>query len=500
MARIFQDSAGTTPVTTFDQPVGKIVRGAGTVDLVQSDPGKRPTMKLFEPVSAAPRWYLYCPAGTGLEAVVDAGEYEVASLDPWGGVAYETVTSDGSTPIAFTRSTMIMDILFRTPIFSEGEKVAIEQYWSKWKIEPEVDDLYMAGQRGVFLDFSDQSTLFQTDDTSTPVTDVNDPIGLALDLSGNGVNMVQTVQAARGQYKTDGDAYRVQLDKVDDNYEFDFTGSGGFEATWYQPSKEGLVKGKLLIPDGVWKLARERPNSFPSNNIMGLIIVEGDVPEAMDRAIFDWWEAKGCGIDFGLPISMREWFRERLDILGLDNTHWDCHQVTSFRRFGSGETGSNKLLDWILWPNLVCNTPGVDMYALLTSTRLTELDTSGWEISPGSMSAAFFRVPLKHFDFSGFDGSYANIGGAYSAFDGVPLETCVVGDKFFQNLDSDVSFPNSEFDTATVDEILVAVEASGSSGRTFTMGANNAAPSAIGEAAIDALRLRNWTVTVTGGY
>lgn len=44
MARIFQDSAGTIPVTTFDQPVGKIVRGAGTVDLVQTVSASRPTM------------------------------------------------------------------------------------------------------------------------------------------------------------------------------------------------------------------------------------------------------------------------------------------------------------------------------------------------------------------------------------------------------------------------------------------------------------------------
>lgn len=40
----YQDAAGTTPVTTFDQPVGKIVRGAGTVDLVQSVSASRPTM------------------------------------------------------------------------------------------------------------------------------------------------------------------------------------------------------------------------------------------------------------------------------------------------------------------------------------------------------------------------------------------------------------------------------------------------------------------------
>jgi endoglucanase len=53
----------------------------------------------------------------------------------------------------------------------------------------------------------------------------------------------------------------------------------------------------------------------------------------------------------------------------------------------------------------------------------------------------------------------------------------------------------------SVDNILVSINTAGTSNGTLNMtGGTNAAPSATGEAAIDDLRSRGWTVTVAGGY
>lgn len=84
MARIYQDSAGTTPVTTYDQPVGLIQRAAGTVDAVQSTGAARPTMA---------RW----PKGgmfNGLRNTEDASKWSSP-----GGVTDENgVTTVGGVP------------------------------------------------------------------------------------------------------------------------------------------------------------------------------------------------------------------------------------------------------------------------------------------------------------------------------------------------------------------------------------------------------------------
>ena len=66
-----------------------------------------------------------------------------------------------------------------------------------------------------------------------------------------------------------------------------------------------------------------------------------------------------------------------------------------------------------------------------------------------------------------------------------------------------VSFDASDnaLPQASVDGILQAFDASGSSSGTCTLsGGTNAIPSATGNTAIDNLRARGWTVTVSGGY
>lgn len=61
------------------------------------------------------------------------------------------------------------------------------------------------------------------------------------------------------------------------------------------------------------------------------------------------------------------------------------------------------------------------------------------------------------------------------------------------------AFSNTNLTQESIDNILVSINSNGTSGGSFGQ-SGGSAPSATGEAAIDAMRLRGWTVIVTGGY
>ena len=101
----------------------------------------------------------------------------------------------------------------------------------------------------------------------------------------------------------------------------------------------------------------------------------------------------------------------------------------------------------------------------------------------------------------------------------LPLIDTSAGTSFFRawrNCYSLTSFPANAFDNikgggfssaynntaltqTSIDNILVSLVASGIAAGVFDQ-SGGSAPSSTGEAAIDTLRSRGWTVTVTGGY
>jgi len=63
------------------------------------------------------------------------------------------------------------------------------------------------------------------------------------------------------------------------------------------------------------------------------------------------------------------------------------------------------------------------------------------------------------------------------------------------------AFTNTALTETSIDNILVSLVASGIAAGTRVFDqSGGSAPSSTGEAAIDTLRSRGWTVTVTGGY
>lgn len=84
-----------------------------------------------------------------------------------------------------------------------------------------------AGYDGFILDAGDISTLNQVSTGTTPVTAVNDPIGLMLEKSGNGNNPLQATGPARPSWQVDANGYHyAQLLGTDDSLSC-ATGGGG---------------------------------------------------------------------------------------------------------------------------------------------------------------------------------------------------------------------------------------------------------------------------------
>ena len=84
--------------------------------------------------------------------------------------------------------------------------------------------LYGNDEQGAMYDPSDLSTLFQDDAGTTPVTADGQPVGLMLDLSGNGNHATQDTAASRPLYRTDGTLHWLEFDGVDDFMECTLAG------------------------------------------------------------------------------------------------------------------------------------------------------------------------------------------------------------------------------------------------------------------------------------
>ena len=89
--------------------------------------------------------------------------------------------------------------------------------------------LFGAGEQGGWYDVSDMSTLFQDEAGTTPVTAVEQPVGLMLDKSGRGNHATQATTTKRPVLKIDaGGCYYLSFDGVDDALQtgnIDFTGT-----------------------------------------------------------------------------------------------------------------------------------------------------------------------------------------------------------------------------------------------------------------------------------
>ena len=96
--------------------------------------------------------------------------------------------------------------------------------------------LFAAGEKGVFYDFSDFSTMFQDSAGTTPVTAVEQPVGKILDKSGNGNHATQATSTARPVLRA-----RYNLLKYSEAFD---------NAAWTKQAGTVVTANQATAPDG----------------------------------------------------------------------------------------------------------------------------------------------------------------------------------------------------------------------------------------------------------
>jgi hypothetical protein len=421
--------------------------------------------------------------------------------------------------------------------------------------------LFAAGQQGAWLEAFDIATLFQTDDTSTPVTAAGQAVGRWQDKSGRNNHATQANTAQRGLYQVN--PARITLDNVDDRLVMTVP-SGGFVGTMVLATPEGTAAYGVNIPAGSYNIGGSGGTGgqyFPGTAMQGYIIRNGALTQGEINQAIAYLRDNGGGPNYGAVTNFANFWRARSELTAFPvidtsaGTNFQrawagCSSLTSFplintaagTSFFAAWNGCSSLTSFPLI-NTASGTNFVEAWRDCTSlTSFPLINTaagttfqSAWRDCTSLTSFPLINTAAGTNFFAAWNGCSSltsfplintaagtNFFAAWvncSSLTSFPLINTAAGTNFssaWQGCSSLTTFPANFFNgcaatnftnaftstnltQASIDGILVSIESNGTSGGTFTQ-SGGSAPSATGEAAITALRSRGWTVTVTGGF
>jgi len=300
------------------------------------------------------------------------------------------------------------------------------------------EDLFFLGEQGAWYDPSDLSTLFQDAAGTTPVTADGDPVGLAVDKSGNAVNAAQSVSASRPVYNVEPS--RLSLDKVDDALVITVP-AGGWIGTMVLATDQGTASYGVSIPAGAYNLGGIY---FPGNAIVGVVFRDGALSAGEKAGAEAYFVGKGAVASYGAVVDFTSFWRLRSEITEFPLIDTSMGENFSVAWYGCSSLTSFPLID---------TSRGTSFgYAWYGCSSLTSFPAH-----------AFDRIKGGNFGY---------------AFSGTAL------------------------DQPSIDGILVSLVASGIAAgtRLFDQSGGYAPSIDTGRPAIVTLRSRGWTVKVTGGY
>jgi len=348
--------------------------------------------------------------------------------------------------------------------------------------------LFAGGQEGVLLEAFDIGTLFQVSDGTTPVTVATDPIGYVGDKSGRGNHATQATAAARPTYQT-GPA-RATLDKVDDRLSVTVP-TGGFTGTMVLGTDQGTASYGVTIPAGAYDIGGRGGLRFPGGAIVGQLIRDGALSAGDAAATEAYFVGNGATASYGAVTDFGNFWRNWSEITSfplidtssgtLFNAAWDgCTGLTSFPLIDTS-SGTNFYAAWRECSSLTS-------FPLIDTSSGTSFGQA-WRDCSSLTSFPLIDTSSGTDFFLSWYGCSSLTSFPDNAFDNVS------GGNFSK------AFTNTALTQTSIDNILVSLVASGISAGTRVFDqSGGSAPSAAGEAAIDTLRSRGWTVTVTGGY
>jgi len=397
--------------------------------------------------------------------------------------------------------------------------------------------IFAGGAEGVLLEAFDLSTLFQNSAGATPVTAAGQPVGRMLDKSGNGNHATQATAARRLAYQT-GPA-RATLDKVDDRLLVTVP-TGGFTGTMVLGTDQGTASYGVTIPAGSYDIGGRGGQYFPGNAIVGQVIRDGALSYEEAAATEAYFVGNGATASYGVVTNFTDFWRDWSELTSFplidtsagtnfNNTWWNCTSLTSFPLVdtSAGTVFNNTWRD--------CRS--LTSFPLVDTSAGTNFDNTWWncnsltsfplvDTSAGIDFNNTWRDCISLTSFPLIDTSSGTVFNntwrncrSLTSFPLVDTSSGIDFNNTWRDCTSLTSFPASAFDNVkggnfisaftntaltqtSIDNILVSLVASGIAAgtRVFNQSGGSAPSAGTGQPAIDTLRSRGWTVTVTGGY
>jgi len=331
------------------------------------------------------------------------------------------------------------------------------------------------------------TTVF-TNTTRTIPAEVGQGVGGLADLSGNDNHATQATAAARPIYQTAPD--RVTIDGVDDKMTVTVP-VGGFTGTMVLGTDQGTASYGVNIPAGAYDIGGRGGLYFPGGAIVGQLIRDGALSAGDAAATEAYFVANGATAGYGSVTNFSRYWREWSEITSfplidtssgtLFNAAWDgCNSLTSFPLIDTS-SGTTFYAAWR-------DCSGLTSFPLIDTSSGTSFGQA-WRECSGLTSFPLIDTSSGTDFFLSWYGCSSLTSFPANAFDNVS------GGNFAN------AFLNTALTQTSIDNILVSLVASGIAAGTRVFDqSDGSAPSATGEAAIDTLRSRGWTVTVTGGY
>ena len=340
--------------------------------------------------------------------------------------------------------------------------------------------LFMHGEKGFWADPSDTATLFKNVDGTIPATANGDPIGLVLDKSGNNYSLKQTVSASRPKLLTGG----IVFDKVDDALTLTVP-AGGITGTLFLATTRGTASYGVSMPAGVWTLGSVYN---PLGNVVSAVLVDRVLTVDEKARLHVFGIGKG-GTEFGVETSFLNAYRGWTHLVDFPLIDTSNGTVFLGAWYGCSGLTSFPVLDvsgGVSFFNAWYGCSGLTSFPVLDVSSATTFQYA-WSGCSGLTSFPLLDVSRG----TNFGGTWQNC---------YRLESFPA--NFFDNClatNFTLAFNNTKLSQASIDGILVSINSNATSNGTFGQ-SGGSAPSAVGQAAIDAMRSRGWTVTTTGGY
>jgi len=330
------------------------------------------------------------------------------------------------------------------------------------------------------------TTVF-TNTTRTIPAEVGQSVGGMTDLSGRDNHAAQATAAARPIYQTAPD--RVTLDGVDDRMTVTVP-AGGFTGTMVLATDQGTASYGVNIPAGPYDIGGRGGQHFPGNAIVGQLIRDGALSAGDAAATEAYFVGEGATASYGAVTDFSRFWRDWSELTSfplIDTSSgtsftaaWsDCTSLTSFPLIDTS-SGTSFQAAW-RFCTILTSFPLIDTSSGTTFNQ-TWRDCRSLTSFPLIDTSAGTDFSYAWFNCNNLTSFPAN------AFDNVK------GGDFTE------AFTDTALTQTSIDNILVSLVASGiATGTRVFNQSGGSAPSATGAAAIDTLRSRGWTVTVTGG-